>query len=396
MYASGDFGRFGAKEIHFEVEYDTELVAELCRLCEQSGPEAGMLGEREPSLDHATLVPLYFLNQANNGRIPCKIVRIGLSGQSLAEHYHLGMQVAKASNRLGVRVALIASGDLSHKLAKEGPYGFAPEGPLYDERIMDVMRRGAFGELFEFDEAFCEKAAECGHRSFVIMAGAFDGVAVQANQLSYEGPFGVGYGVCSFLPAGRDESRHFLDDYLFKTEAKLQKNKAAEDAYVHLARQSLEDYILHHKTMPIPAGLPSQMLKTRAGTFVSLHKNGQLRGCIGTIAPITDCIAQEIIQNAISAASRDPRFHAVTAAELAELEYSVDVLSAAEEIAFARDLDVKRYGVIVKSGHKLGLLLPNLDGVDTVEEQIAIAKQKAGIDENEPVSLQRFEVVRHG
>jgi len=395
-YATGDFGRFGAKEVRFEAEYDTELVAELCRLCEQSGPDAGTLGEREQSLDHATLVPLYFLKQANNGRFPYKIVRIGLSGQSLAEHYRLGMQIAKAANRLGRRVALIASGDLSHKLIQEGPYGFAPEGTLYDERIMNVMRRAAFAELFEFEEAFCEKAAECGHRSFVIMAGAFDGVAVQANQLSYEGPFGVGYGVCSFLPAGRDENRHFLDEYLQKTEAKLQKNKAAEDAYVYLARQTLEAYILHHKIMPIPAGLLGEMLQTRAGVFVSLHKNGQLRGCIGTIAPTTDCIAREIIQNAISAATRDPRFHAVNAAELAELEYSVDVLSAAEEIASAQDLDVKRYGVIVKNGHKLGLLLPNLDGVDTVEEQIAIAKQKAGIDEEQPVSLQRFEVVRHG
>ena len=393
--ASGDFGRFAAKEIRITAEYDSELVTELSRLCAQNGPAAGTLGEREQALDHATLVPLYFLQQGNNGELPCKIVRIGLSGLPVAEHYRLGMQIARAADRLGRRVALIASGDLSHKLKRDGPYGFAAEGPLYDQRIMRVMRQGDFAELFEFEESFCEKAAECGQRSFVIMAGALDGFAVQAEQLSYEGPFGVGYGVCSFLPLVRDESRHFLEAILQKTEAKLQKAKAAEDAYVHLARQTLEAYLLHHTILPLPRDLPAEMLQTRAATFVSLHKNGQLRGCIGTITPTTASIAQEIIQNAISAATRDPRFQAVNAAELAELEYSVDVLSAAEEIASAQQLDVKRYGVIVRSGRQLGLLLPNLDGVDSVEEQIAIAKQKAGITEKQTVSLQRFEVVRH-
>ncbi|MCE5195731.1 MAG: AmmeMemoRadiSam system protein A [Negativicutes bacterium] len=393
--AAGDFGRFAAKEIRITAEYDSELVTELSRLCAQNGPAAGTLGEREQALDHATLVPLYFLQQSNNGQLPSKIVRIGLSGQPLTEHYRLGQQIARAAERLGRRVALIASGDLSHKLKQDGPYGFAAEGPLYDERIMRVMRQGDFAELFEFEETFCEKAAECGHRSFVIMAGAFDGFAVRAEQLSYEGPFGVGYGVCSFLPLARDENRHFLDAYLQKTERKLQKAKAAEDAYVHLARQTLEAYLLHHTIPPIPSDLPAEMLHTRAAVFVSLHKNGQLRGCIGTITPTTDSVAQEIIQNAISAATRDPRFHAVDATELAELEYSVDVLSPAEKITSAQELDVKRYGVIVQSGHQLGLLLPNLDGVDSVEEQIAIAKRKAGITEKQAVSLQRFEVVRH-
>jgi AmmeMemoRadiSam system protein A len=137
------------------------------------------------------------------------------------------------------------------------------------------------------------------------------------------------------------------------------------------------------------------MLSDQAGTFVSLKKHGQLRGCIGTISATTRSIADEIIQNAISACSHDPRFEPVTPKELDELEYSVDILGKAEDIASPEALDVKRYGVIVSRGHRRGLLLPNLEGIDTVEEQLSIARRKAGIREGEPVTLQRFEVVRH-
>ena len=149
------------------------------------------------------------------------------------------------------------------------------------------------------------------------------------------------------------------------------------------------------KRITIPEGLPEEALSKRAGTFVSLKKFGQLRGCIGTISPTAGNIAEEIIQNAISAAVRDPRFPPVTASELKDLVYSVDVLGDTENIGSPDQLDVKKYGVIVSSGHKRGLLLPNLDGIDTVEEQISIAMQKASIKKGEKIQLQRFEVVRH-
>ena len=137
------------------------------------------------------------------------------------------------------------------------------------------------------------------------------------------------------------------------------------------------------------------MLSKRAGTFVSIHKNGALRGCIGTIAPTCNSIAEEILQNAISAGTNDPRFPMITTDELPWLEISVDVLSEPEPISSTDKLDVKRYGVIVTSGHKRGLLLPNLDGIDNVNQQINIACQKAGIPAGEEIELQRFEVVRH-
>jgi AmmeMemoRadiSam system protein A len=170
---------------------------------------------------------------------------------------------------------------------------------------------------------------------------------------------------------------------------------SAEDEYQQLARRSLEHIISTGDMLPVPNDLPDEMLTNKAGVFVSMHKNGALRGCVGTIFPSTDSIANEIIQNAISAGLSDDRFNPVSTEELPFLVYKVDVLSAPEAITGFDELDVKRYGVIVKSGHKRGLLLPNLEGVDTVEAQVEIASRKAGISATEPITLERFEVIRH-
>ena len=391
--AKGDFGRFRAAQVCFDEEYDRELANELAGIARGQGFPAGVMGERDKRLDHGTMVPLYFIRRKYTG---AKIVRIGLSGLPLSEHYRFGQMIREAVDKLGRKAVFVASGDLSHKLQDYSPYGFAEEGPQYDARIMDVCSRAAFGELFDFDETFCDRAAECGHRSFVIMAGAFDGLAVKATRLSHEDVTGVGYGICTFYPGEKDESRHFLKQYLGGAAKRLAEKRAKEDPYVQLARKSVEYYILHHRKMEMPEDLPEELLTKRAGAFVSIHEHGKLRGCIGTIAPVRDCVAREIIDNAVSASTRDPRFDPIRAHELKWLEISVDVLGEAEPIKSPAELDVKRYGVIVTKGMKRGLLLPDLDGVDTVEEQISIAKSKAGIaDWDTNVELQRFEVVRH-
>ena len=171
--------------------------------------------------------------------------------------------------------------------------------------------------------------------------------------------------------------------------------KKQESPYVRLARETVERYVSAGKRIAVPEYLPEEALTRRAGAFVSLKKFGQLRGCIGTISATEESIAKEIIQNAISAAARDPRFPPVTPSELKDLVYSVDILGQTEEIDSPEELDVKKYGVIVSSGYRKGLLLPNLEGIDSVDEQIAIAMQKAGIRKGEKIRLQRFEVVRH-
>ena len=390
--ARGSFAGFRAPGVRFNEEYDTELVKEICRLADEEDFPAGTLGERDKDLDHGTMVPLWFIRNKYKGG---KIVRIGLSGLPLIDHYRLGMIIREAAGNTGRRAVFVASGDLSHKLQDYGPYGYTPEGPEYDERIMDVMGRAAFGELLDFDSTFCDKAAECGHRSFVIMGGAFDGMAVKAERLAHQDVTGVGYGICTFYPEGADGSRHFLERKMTEIEEELRSKRDKSDEYVRLAREAVEAYVLRREVLDIPAGLPDEMLSKRAGTFVSIHEHGELRGCIGTISPTRSCVAEEIVGNAISASTRDPRFPAIKPDELPWLEINVDVLGEAEDIDSEDELDVKRYGVIVSCGHRRGLLLPDLDGIDTPRQQVEIAMKKGGIHKFERYKLQRFEVIRH-
>lgn len=390
--ASGDFAQFRAPGVQMDVRYDTEFVERLCRLSDAANFPAGTEGERDSRLDHGTMVPLYFVNRYIKDY---RLVRIGLSGLSLKKHYQLGQYIQETAKLLNRKTVLIASGDLSHRLKEDGPYGYRKEGPEYDSRIMDVMGRAAFGELFNFSEDFCEKAGECGHRSFTIMAGALDKLNVESEALSYEGVFGVGYGVCTYMVCGSDARRNFKEQFEEKESEKMQSIKDKEDAYVRLARETIESYVRMGEKIRVPEGLPEEMYSRKAGVFVSIKEYGCLRGCIGTICGVQTSIAEEIIENAISAACRDYRFQPIKQEELGELTISVDVLGDTEKIDSPDKLDVRRYGVIVTKGRKRGLLLPNLDGIDTVEEQIAIARRKAGIGEDEEIMLERFEVIRH-
>lgn len=394
--AHGSMAKFGAPDLTLDVRADEELIRELSlRLAEESFP-AGTEGARDRELDHASFVPLWFIHQAFTD---FKLVRIGLSGLDLASHYELGMHLKEVIADLDRRYVLVASGDLSHRLKTDGPYGFHPDGPIYDRRIMTALSEGKFLDILRMDPLLCENAGECGHRSFAIMAGALDRTAVKAEKLSYEGPFGVGYGVVAIAPTGPDETRNFLDQYRTELRRDATSRQQGSHPLVRLAlaviRAKLDHESFHLKAWLEDEPVPEEFLREPAGVFVSLKKAGQLRGCIGTIAPTTASIVQEVQRNAIEAAFHDPRFMALRAEEFSELVCSVDVLSPAEAIASPAELDPVTYGVIVTSGHRRGLLLPNLEGVDTVERQIAIAKAKAGIADTEPCELERFKVVRY-
>ena len=390
--AKGDLGRFGAPQVSIEKEYDTELVEMISDLAFEADIRAGSLGEKDAQLDHGALVPLYFIEQQFRDY---RLIRVSISGQTLISHYRFGQLIARAAKRLDRRIVFVASGDLSHKLTQDGPYGFASEGPEFDKQVTAAMNAGDFMQFLRFGETFCEAAGECGLRSFIEMAGVLDGRAVTPDFRSYEGPFGVGYAVCGFAVSGHDESRRFAQQYEADRAKGLADAKSGEDPFVRLARLSLETYVGTGNRAAIPEALPDDMTGRRAGVFVSLKKDGRLRGCIGTISPTTGSIAEEILNNAISTGTGDPRFDPVEESELDELVYSVDVLGDPEPIKSMDELDVKRYGVIVTRGHRRGLLLPNLEGVDTPSQQVDIALQKAGIRRNEDYSMERFEVVRH-
>lgn len=395
--ARGDFADFGDRADGSDVTYDEEFVRELASAAEAVGIPAGTRGERDARLDWGVLVPLHFIQARCRG---FRVVRMGLAGFSPLEHYRLGTLVQQTAARLGQRVVYVASGDLSHKLAADGPYGFVPDGPVFDEAVCDALSTGDFLRLLAMDPGLCERAAECGLRSFQIMAGALDGTPVRAELLSYEGPFGVGYGVAAFTPCGpegSDPARRFEAAYRELHERQLAETRSREDAYVQLARASLESHVRDGRQLELPADLPTELTQRRAGAFVSLKKDGRLRGCIGTIAPTRASLAEEIAANAVSAGCHDPRFSPVTADELPELVYDVDVLGEPEPVADRSQLDPARYGVIVSTPDgRRGLLLPALDGVDAVDEQLQIAARKGGISLGEKdVRLERFEVVRH-
>lgn len=390
--AKGDFSRYGAGSVVVQAAYDEELVQAIAGEARRMDIPAGTQGELDRALDHGTMIPLRFLQEVYSS---FRVVRIGLSGLGRDMHYRLGMCIAAAAEKKKRRISIIASGDLSHRLKDDGPYGYRPEGPQLDAEITGALKDGDFLRLLSIDPALAERGAECGLNSFIIMAGAFDGCEVNARLLSYADAFGVGYAVATFAPGAPDAKRHPLDTYKRQASEETDAARTKEDAYVRLARGAIESYVRTGKRLRVPEDLPDGMLHRRAGTFVSIHEYGRLRGCIGTTAPTTGSIAEEIIDNAINAAASDPRFDAVREEELAYLQIKVDVLMPPENIPSAAALDVKRYGVIVSSGARRGLLLPDLEGVDTVEEQVNIAKQKAGIRPHESVRLQRFEVERH-
>jgi aromatic ring-opening dioxygenase LigB subunit len=331
--ADGNFARFGAADIQLDVRYNGALAAEITRLAGERSIPAGSDGERDPSLDHGVMVPLWYIKQRYTN---FNIVRISPSGLDAEAHYRMGQCIAHACEAPAV---LIASGDLSHKLLDRGPYGFAPEGPEFDQAVCKAFRAGDFQLFFDDAYALRKEAAECGLSPLMMLVGCFHRTPMHTRLLSYEGPFGVGYAV---------------------GEVKI-------CPYRTLAKHALESRVTGSPAS-LPPWLPPEMLERQAGVFVSLHINGQLR---------------------------DPRFNPVTREELPHLTYKVDLLAAAEPISGAEELDVHRYGVIVTYGVRRGLLLPNLESITTVQQQIAIACQKAGINENDPYEMERFEVVRY-
>lgn len=340
-------------------------------------------------LDHGVLVPMYFLDKHG---IDLPLVSVAMSFLPPQELYAFGMSVKNAAESIGRKVAVIASGDMSHRLTAEAPAGYSPQGAAFDLKIKALLEQADVKGIVGLDAALAEKAGECGWRTLIMMLGALDGQKIRGEVFSYEGPFGVGYMVARLTPEG--EAAGSLYERLLKERTeKLKTRRDHESTLVTLARQALETYILEgRKILP---EIDGPILAEKAGVFVSIKKHGQLRGCIGTISPVRPNIAQEIVANAISAGTGDPRFHQIEADELEDLAYSVDVLKEPEPVKGLDQLDVKRYGVIVRSGRKSGLLLPNLEGIDTVEEQVSIARQKAGIGADETVELERFEVIRY-
>ena len=369
----GDFSNFHAPGIEFSARVDEELLTAITRAAASENYSVSMLDD--DVLDHGTAVPLYFL--LRNGW-QGQVVALGYSFLSNHDHLRFGSCIAKAVDQLGRRVAFIASGDLSHRLKPEAPAGYNPSAHRFDEEVIDALRANEPERIVEIDHGLRRLAGECGYRSMLVAIGAASELPLNCDVMSYEAPFGVGYLVAQLT----NEPADLTGD-------------TAKDLPA-LARRAVERFTLTGEIVE-PVISQEGLLAARAPCFVCLKmRDGELRGCIGTIESAKDTLAQEIIANAISAATNDPRFDAVREGELADIVYSVDVLLPAEP-AEMDQLDPSVYGVIVEdeSESRRGLLLPDIPGVDTALQQVEIAKRKAGISPETPVKLSRFKVERY-
>jgi len=363
----GDFTNFRAPGVRFGAAVDNELLTAINQAAGLKNYYVSMLPESD--LDHGTAVPLYFLLQ-NGWR--GKVVALGYSFLSNEDHLRFGSCIRNAVEQGGRPVAFIASGDLSHRLKPQAPAGYNPDAHFFDEEVVGALRSNAPDKIVGIDHNLRKLAGECGYRSMLVLIGASSDLPLSCEVLNYEAPFGVGYLVAQLI------------------------NQPQQVDLPALARRAVEMFVSSGDAYEPPEAAHG-LLGSRAPCFVSLKTlSGELRGCIGTIEPARDTLAQEIVANAISAATNDPRFEPVREAELSNLRYSVDVLFPFEP-ASMEELDPAVFGVIVEdeSGSRRGLLLPDIPGIVDAQQQVEIAARKAGIAPGEPVKLYRFRVERH-
>ena len=393
---SGDLSQFRCTNIKMDIPVDKEFNIRIGTACHVEGiptvlVDSDLLKEYNCSyeLDHGTIVPLYFVNKYYNAY---KLVHITYSMIGDINLYKFGMEIKKAAEELNRKAVIIASGDLSHKLKDEGPYSYSPYGEKFDRELLKNLENGHVLETFNMNKIMIEEAGQCGLNSVYILLGAMEGKEIKGELLSYEGTFGVGYGVMKIKRQEQNKSN--LDSLIKHKDEKFKKKLNSNNPYVKLARENLNHYFSHGKEITEVSNLPKELLNERHGVFVSLKKFGYLRGCIGTIAPTTNSVGEEIIRNSIEAAIHDPRFPAVLEDELEDVDISVDVLMDSVSCE-KEELDPKKYGVIVSSNGRRGLLLPDLEGVDTIEDQLSIACDKANIDSEEYYNIEKFEVIRY-
>ena len=386
---SGSLAGFGAPDVGVDVPVDVDLAGAILERADAHGLPSiardAMPALDPGELDHGVLVPMSYLDPA--GRHP--VVILSLSLLPLQDHAEFGTAVREAAESLDCRIVFLASGDCSHRLTPDAPAGFSPWGKDFDERLVEAVRRGDLEDLRRIDERFASEAGECGLRSFVTLSGVIPGASTR--MLSYEGPWGVGY--MTALAASAETLRQVESAMTATSGRKGGAPGAEESALPALARRAIEAYVRDGKIIEPEAG-GEPLLSQAAGAFVSLHLDGELRGCIGTTCPTQDDVAHEVVRNALEAATGDPRFPPVTEDELPRLDIKVDVLHTAEACSLD-ELDHKQYGVIVSCGWRRGLLLPDLEGVDTVADQVEIARRKAGIAPTEKAELERFKVDRY-
>ncbi len=375
----GSLGRFGSPEDRVDLPLDRVFADQLELEAERRGLRTWRIAH-EP-LDHGAVVPLRYLIAAGwNGQT----VILGLNYHGEGGLDQLGQAIAATAQELKRRTAIIASGDMSHRLTRTAPAGYDPDAHRFDEAFVGLLREGTYGGIRRLDPALQEKAAEDVVDSTQVALAASGYRTAGHEVLSYEGPFGVGYGVAIlFEPPKSGTARPDAAG----PEGKVVSRFADLPA---IARWAVEAKLQNGPAKP-PFCAGGELAE-RGAVFVTMRTEaGELRGCRGVTTPVERDMVWETWHSAVAAALHDPRFPAVTAEELPRLRFTVTVLGQLEPVTLSEELDPAVYGVVVSSrdGRK-GVLLPAIAGIDSVEKQLAIARQKAGIADGEFVHIERF------
>jgi AmmeMemoRadiSam system protein A len=367
----GSFSQFGKPEIEVSVPGAGDAVETISDVARARKIKTGRA--RGNDLDHGSIVPLAFLAKAG-WQGPTLIV--SLPGHDHDEEEAFGRVLAEAAQLRKERWAVLASGDMSHRLERGAPAGFHPRAAEFDRTFVSHIRKGQLRLAVHPELALRELAAEDVVQSTRVAVAAADYDPRGLHVFAYEGPFGVGY-----LEA-------ILHSDRARTTDLFEGSPPAE--LVDLARMAIRCAVSNERGSLPP--LPAVWQAPRA-VFVTLRSSdGELRGCIGRTEPALDSLAEEIVDCAVAAATRDPRVLPITAEELDDLTIEVSLLDPPEAITSVDDLDPMRYGALVIQGARKGVLLPEVEGVDTPEEQLQIAMRKGHINVQKPYQLARFRV----
>ncbi|HEY6166440.1 MAG TPA: AmmeMemoRadiSam system protein A [Verrucomicrobiae bacterium] len=379
----GSLIEFDAPEAEADLPNDEPLAAAIADEARTRHIETWRPDYRR--LDYGALVPLWHLvSQGWHG----PTVVLGLNYPGEGGHTELGEAIAAAARRLGQFIAVIASGDMSHRLKPGAPSGFHPRAQAFDFALIDLLKRGAYREVPKVDAELQELAGEDVMDSTTAALAAVNWNASGHEVLGYEGPFGVGYGVAIL----HDTRPPASDPLAVGEHRQAILSDGGGEHLPQIARRAVEAALRSDgESAPNFTG---GYLASRRGVFVTLrHRSGDLRGCVGTLTPKRRDVVEETWHVAREAAFSDIRFPPVKGHELRELAFEISVLHALEPVASEEELDPCLFGVVVRAaGGRQGALLPGIDEIDSVAHQLRIAREKAGIRPGEPVAIERFRV----